>query len=261
MMTTQNDLPEQTPFDDGDLYDVLFSDFRYGLDYYLDLARHAGGPVLDVACGTGRVLLPCLQAGVDVEGVDLHAAMLERLRQKARALGCEPRLHQSDMRSFRLTRRFAMIMIPFNSFVHNLATAAQIETLECCRDHLAPGGVLAFDAFFPGLEYLSQSQNTRVLELETPHPVTGLPLRLFDTRSFDRIAQTQHSVNEIEELDAQGRVTTTHRSATSIRWIFKSEMELLLRVAGFARWEIYGDFDRRPLTRETDAMIVQAWRD
>jgi SAM-dependent methyltransferase len=253
--------PEATPFDDGDLFDVLFHDFRYGLDYYLDLAREAGGPVLDVACGTGRVLIPLLQAGVDVEGVDLFAPMLERLRRKAQALDLQPRLHQADMRAFRIPRRFALVIIPFNSFVHNLTSAAQIETLRRCRDHLLPGGLLAFDGFFPGVEYLSQSQHIRVMEMETAHPATGLPVRIFDTRTFDRIAQLQHSVNEIEELDAQGRVTATHRSATSIRWIFKAEMDLLLQVAGFARWEIYGGFDRRPLERETDAMIVQAWRE
>ena len=52
-----------TPFDDGELYDILLGDFDYGLDFYVDLARRAGGPVLDIGCGTGRVMLPCLQAG------------------------------------------------------------------------------------------------------------------------------------------------------------------------------------------------------
>lgn len=91
--------------------------------------------MLDLACGTGRILIPCLQAGVDVEGVDLHLPMLQRLRDKA-----------------------------------HLTTTSQIETLECCRDHLVPGGILAIDAFFPGLEIISLPNNTRVLELETRHP-------------------------------------------------------------------------------------------
>jgi SAM-dependent methyltransferase len=256
---TREHQPERTPFDDGDLFDVLFGDFDYGLEYYLDLARQADGPVLDLACGTGRVLIPCAQAGMEIEGVDLYAPMLERLRHKAQALGFEPRLHQSDMRAFQIGRQFALIMIPFNSFVHNLTAASQIETLRCCREHLLPGGLLAFDGFFPGLEYLSQPDNVRVLELEIAHPRTGMPVRLYDTRSFDRVAQIMRSVNEFEELDAQGRVTATHRTETSIRWIFKAEMELLLQLAGFARWEIYGGFDRRPLTRETDGMVVHAW--
>jgi len=67
--------------------------------------------------------------------------------------------------------------------------------------------------------------------------------------------------NEIELLDATGKVIATHPSKTIIRWIYKAEMELLLRVAGSARWSILGGFDGRPLLHETDAMIVQAWTD
>ena len=84
---------------------------------------------------------------------------------------------------------------------------------------------------------------------------------MYDTRRFDRVAQVQHSLNEIELLAADGSVETTHRSQVSGRYVYKQEMQLLLRVAGFARWEIYGDFDRRPLTNENDAMIVAAWSD
>jgi SAM-dependent methyltransferase len=142
-MQTPTPTTDPTPFDDGALYDVLVSDPRvraFGLDFYLRLARAAGGPVLDVACGTGRILLPCLQAGVDVEGLDLFPDMLATLRKKAAALGFQPRLHQADMASFRLDRRYALIMIPFNAFVHNLTTDSQIASLACCREHLTPGG-------------------------------------------------------------------------------------------------------------------------
>src|SRR5260221_12701528 len=62
-----------TPFDDGEVYDLLLKDIPYGFDFYTGLAKEAKGPVLDVCCGTGRILLPCLQAGVDIEGLDLFA--------------------------------------------------------------------------------------------------------------------------------------------------------------------------------------------
>jgi SAM-dependent methyltransferase len=247
-------------FDDGDLYDLMAGDIPYGLDFYTALAREASGGVLDTACGTGRILLPCLQAGVDIEGLDLFEPMLKRLRAKAAALGLSPRLHQADMSDFSLPRRFALVMIPFNAFIHNMTQAAQIGCLERCREHLLPGGLLAFDTFFPSLEIIGAPQNTRVLEGEAPHPQTGLPMRMYDTRSFDRVAQEQHSLNELELLAADGSIQAVYRSQASSRYLYKHEMELLLRVAGFARWEIYGDFDRRPLTRETDAMIVMAWK-
>jgi SAM-dependent methyltransferase len=247
-------------FEDGEAYDLMVGGIPYGLDFYVALAREVNGPVLDIACGTGRILMPCLQAGVDIEGLDLFEPMLKTLCTKAAALGLSPpRLHQADMSNFSVPRRFALVMIPFNAFIHNMTQEAQIRCLQLCREHLLPGSSLVFDTFFPSLEIVGAPENTRVLEGELPHPDTGLPMRMYDTRSFDRVAQVQHSLNEFELLDSEGSVTAVYRSQVSSRYVYKHEMELLLRVAGFARWEIYGDFDRRPLTRENDAMIVSAW--
>ena len=80
-----NEQPASLPsvFEDGDVYDLVLKDIPYGLDFYVTLAREAQGPVLDIACGTGRILLPCLQAGVDIEGLDLYWPMLKTLRAKA----------------------------------------------------------------------------------------------------------------------------------------------------------------------------------
>lgn len=252
-----NSLP--SIFDDGDLYDLLLKDIPYGLDFYVGLAREAKGPVLDIACGTGRILLPCLQAGVDIEGLDLFEPMLRTARAKAAALGLDPRLHQADMSEFSLPRRYSLIMIPFNAFIHNMTQETQIGCLEHCREHLLPGGQLVFDTFFPALEFVSTAENTRVLEGEFPHPQTGLPVRMYDIRTIDRVTQVFRSRNEIEWLAADGSVERVHRAEDLSRYFYKHEMELLLRASGFAKWEIYGDFDRRPLTRENEAMIVSAW--
>jgi SAM-dependent methyltransferase len=248
-------------FDDGDAYDRVLGgkDVPYGLDFYVAVAREANGPVLDVACGTGRILLPCLQDGVDIEGLDLFEPMLRTLRAKAATLGLSPRLHQADMSDFSLPRRFSLVMIPFNAFIHNMTQETQIRCLQLCREHLLPGGELVFDTFFPSQQIVGTPPNTRVLEGEIPHPDTGQPMRMYDTRSFDRVEQTQHSLNEVELVAADGSVQTIHRSECSSRYIYKQEMALLLRVAGFQQWEIHGDFDGRPLTCENDAMIVSAW--
>lgn len=248
-----------TPFDDGVLYDVVCGELDYGVEFYLDLARRAGGPVLDVACGTGRVMLPMLREGLDVEGVDLFAPMLARLKEKAAAVGLEACVHQSAMADLQLDRRFALIMIPFNAFVHNLTTDDQLATLTRCREHLQPGGLLAFDGFFPGSALVTAVDGKREFEGEVAHPESGLPVRMWDTRTFDRVAQLMTSNCETEFLDAAGNVTETRRSTTVLRWIYRNEMELLLRLAGFARWRISGSFDRRPLLYETDGMIVEAW--
>lgn len=248
-----------SPFDDGELYDIFFGGLPYGIDFYVELARVAHGPVLDICCGTGRVTLPCLQAGADVDGLDLSAAMLRTFRAKADALGLSPALYQADMSDFRLPRRYALIMITFNAFIHNLTQEAQLRCLQLCREHLAPGGMLAFDTYFPSLSIIAAPQNTRVLEGEIKHPQTGELIRCYDTRNFDHVEQIQHSLNEVEAVDAAGNVRLLQRSEFCVRWVYKAEMALLLRVAGFARWEIYGGFDRQPLTHETNDLIVLAW--
>ncbi len=123
-----------------------------------------------------------------------------------------------------------------------------------------PGGSLVFDTFFPSLEIVGAPQNTRVLEgrvaASGDRPADA---NVRHAQLSTELRRTQHSLNEIELLSADGSVQSVHRSEVRSRYIYKHEMDLLLRVAGFAHWEIYGDFDRRPLTRENDAMVVIAW--
>jgi SAM-dependent methyltransferase len=249
------------PYARPDLYDLLFEGIEFDLAFYRELASAAQGPVLDLACGTGRVLLPLLEAGVEIEGVDASARMLERLREKARARGLAPRVHQASMSAFDLGRRFRVVMIPFNSFVHNLTPDDQIATLRRCHEHLEPGGVLAFDFFAATPTMLAVPHGSRVLEHEAPHPETGLPVRVWDARDLDVVTQTQHSRIEIEELGESGGVAKTHRFETRVRWVQPAEMELLLRLAGFAHRALWGDFARGPLTAGTAHVVAEAWRD
>src|SRR5262245_39724006 len=95
---------EPSDFDDGDLYDVLWQGLDYGIDFYVALARQAKGPVLEIACGTGRILVPVLQAGADADGLDLFQPMLDVARRKADALGLSPGLYRGDMADFQLPR-------------------------------------------------------------------------------------------------------------------------------------------------------------
>ncbi|QVL32521.1 class I SAM-dependent methyltransferase [Telmatocola sphagniphila] len=250
---------DSSPFDDGELYDLLFENFDYGLEYYLDLARRANGPILDIACGTGRIMIPCLQAGLEVEGLDLSAGMLQRLQSKAEKLGYKPTLHQASMNDFKIDRKFQLIVIAFNAFIHNMTTSEQIATLALCREHLVPGGMLAFDSYFPGAHIITAVENTRVLEMEKTDSKSGNIVRIFDTRAFNRVEQIQNSINEIEILDSNRNLLKSHLSKHSVRWIYKGEMQLLLKLAGFPSWSIYGGFDLRPLEQETDSLIVEAY--
>jgi SAM-dependent methyltransferase len=251
---------EPSPFDDGELYDILCQGFDYGIEFYVGLARETKGPVLEIACGTGRVLLQVLEAGIDADGLDLFEPMLATARRKAAALRLSPNLYRGDMADFQMPRRYSLVTITFNAFCHMLTTEDQLRCLECIRRHLLPGGMLAFDGAFPSLAWIGAPQDQRELEGETKHPRTGQTIRCYDIRSFDRVAQLQRSRNEVELDEADGTTRIIQRSEFLVRWTYKAEMELLLRAAGFARYEICGGFDRRPLTQETDQMVVLAWQ-
>jgi SAM-dependent methyltransferase len=250
-----------SPYDAPELYDLALDAFRDDLGFWLDEARAGGGPVLEVACGTGRVLLHLLEHGVDADGVDLFPAMLERLRHKATARRLTPRLYQADMRDFTTARRYRRVFIPFNGFAHCDTIDDQIRCLRCCREHLEPGGALVVHMSYPSLAYWLQPDGQRVLEMEAPHPALGGQVRMWDTRTKDRVGQRQHSLTEIEELDDSGQVLRSHRFEVEQRWVYRFELELLLRNAGFARWQVLGGFDRAPLERDDQQMLAFGWRD
>jgi hypothetical protein len=84
--------------------------------------------------------------------------------------------------------------------VHNLTTDDQLATLEACRGYLEPGSLLAFDTAFPGPDWIAAPNDMRELEMEIAHPATGLPVRMWDTRTFDCAQQVLYSYNDIEML-------------------------------------------------------------
>lgn len=110
--------------------------------FYLDLVGQYGQPVLDVGCGTGRLVLDFLSSGLDVDGVDNSPKMLDICHEKARQLGLAPNLYRQAMESLNLPRKYRTIMVPSSSF--QLVTDAELvgQTMKRFHEHLVPGGVL-----------------------------------------------------------------------------------------------------------------------
>jgi hypothetical protein len=164
------------------------------------------------------------------------------------------------MRDFTLPRRYALITIPFRAFFHNVTTEDELRTLRCCRQHLEPGGQLVLDLFHVTLARLMEPDGEWRKEIEFAHPESGAPLALWSQRRCDRVNQVMHVDMELRG-SGSGSGPEVHGHSFDLRWIYKAEMELLLRVAGFPRWEIHGGFNREPLERDDQPMIVRAWRD
>jgi SAM-dependent methyltransferase len=237
----------------------LFDSLDFDIPYWLDVARGAGGPVLEAACGTGRVLLPILKSGIGVEGFDSSPAMIARLKDKARESGLAVRAEVFDMREFSMNRRYARIICAFNGFAHCESTEDQIEFLRRSHEHLEPAGALVLHMSYPGPAYWSEPEGRAVLEHEAPRPGGG-KLQLWDNRKKDVVGQRQDSEVEIRELGASDRPEAVHKFSTSQRWVYRFELELLFRAAGFARWSILGGFDGRPLKAPDDQMIAWAYK-
>jgi SAM-dependent methyltransferase len=252
--------PQVSPYDDGELYDALFDSHHDDLPFWLSFVREGRGPFLELACGTGRVLLPLLEAGLDGDGLDASAEMLARCAAKVRETGKRPKLVQGDMREFRMPRRYARVLCAFNAFAHVLDTESQLAALRCVREHLLDGGAFALDIGYPRPDIWSVKPGERILEGEFAHPSRPTRLYLYDRRTMDPLAQTQHSQIEIEERDLHGGLMRTHVSRTVLRWTQRFELELLFRAAGFTRWQIHGGFEREPLTTGSQQMIATAWR-
>lgn len=250
-----------SPYDFPELFDLLFEPFDFDIPFWIKVAQEAGGPVLEAGCGTGRILLRLLEKGIDAEGFDSSRPMIERFRVKARGRGWAKRAVVADMREFSLPRRYARVICAFNGFAHCETSEDQIRALRSIRQHLEPGGALVLHMSYPGPKYWLDPDGVPTLEIEARNPASGRLVQMWDTRTKDPVAQIQRSEVEIREIEEDGRAAASFRSATSQRWVYRFELELLFRVSGFSRWVIEGGFEGRPLSDPQDQMIAWAWRD
>ena len=240
-------------------YDLDFGDRDDDLLLIQEFAARCGPPILELACGTGRALLPLARAGYQVTGVDLSAAMLEIARHKVAAAGLADRvtLVQQDMRQLALEGRFSLAFITFNSFAHLLTTDDQLAALTRIRAHLHPGGLLLLDLFNPDLVLLLEARGQVVLDRVMTDPDTGHRLIRFHTQTVDLGRQILHVTFIVDEVDGQGGVRRT-LFPFSMRYLFRGELELLLRHAGFELEALYGSYDLEEFSGESERMIAVA---
>src|SRR3954469_10633775 len=156
---------------------------------YRDLARQTGGPILELACGTGRLTIPLARAGHEVVALDASHAMLRTTQAKAEAEDLGITVVQGDMRAFDLGRRFPLVILCCNSLAH-LTTNEEVKAgLACVLKHLAPGGQFAFDIVNPDVRALARSQSECVRLDLGPNPSSAIALE--EVASYDPVQQVR----------------------------------------------------------------------
>lgn len=245
----------------ADYYDLDYGGMEADLFVIQQFATRCGSPILELGCGTGRVLLSLARGGYQVTGVDSSAGMLEVARRKiaAEGLGDRVTLALQDMRELDLEGRFNLAFAAINSFMHMLTTDDQLDALGHIRRHLNPGGVLLLDLFNPGLDRLLDYRGQVRLDKVMTEPDTGRPLMRFATERVDLAQQTIHVTYIVDEMDKDASVKRT-LFPFSLRYLFRYELELLLRHAGFVVESVYGSYEMDEYADDSPRMLAVARR-
>jgi SAM-dependent methyltransferase len=230
------------------------------IDFYIDYARQCGPPVLELACGTGRVLIPMAEAGFEVVGLDLNENMLNRCRRKVAERSLEDRvqLHLVDMAAFELPRAdFGLAYIPVRSFMHLNTQAQQIACLERTYAHLRPGALFILDLYAPSYAMLAEEPDRPFFLRRESRLPNGHTLKRWDrfVRN-DPVLQIQHFELRFEEFDTAGTPVRERTLPLTTRYTFRYEMQLLLERAGFELVDVFRDYDRNPFDGTGEIIAV-----
>lgn len=224
--------------------------------WFLDLVRERGEPVLDVGCGTGRILLDFLDHGVDIDGLEISDDMLAICRRKATQAGLDVlgRLFCQPMEAMDLPRHYRTIIVPSSSFQLVLDQAAATEALGRFRAHLLPGGTLAL----PFYTYDRPEDESWTEEADLPD---GTRVRRTSRAWVDPSARLEHTEDRYELVRDGVVIATQHQvRSPATRGYAPAEVQSLLDEAGFGDLEWYHEFTREPMRADDRLFSVVARR-
>ncbi|MDQ3086487.1 MAG: class I SAM-dependent methyltransferase [Actinomycetota bacterium] len=213
------------------IYDRWAAHMTDDVGFYVDLARQADGPVVELAVGTGRVAIPITErTGQKVIGIDSSPAMLAVARERAATAGLELDLREGDMRDFSLDEPAALVICPFRSLLHLSTWADRRRVFERVAAALGPGGRFAWNAFV--YDFMFAARHHGILQNDpVPHVIEHIP-----------------SDNRID-------ITVKDGPRISLWWISRGEWEALLDVSGLETDALYGWFDRRPFDEDSREFV------
>jgi SAM-dependent methyltransferase len=242
------------------LYDDVVHDWPGEIDFYRQLIREKKSrSILEVACGTGRILLRVAEDDIEATGIDLSKEMLDVARAKS-AGRPNITLQIASMVSFELNRKFDLAIVPGHSFQFMLTPDDQVACLQSIKHHLVPGGTLVVHLDHQDIDWLGDLYRDLGgvfnVETEVPHPETGNKIRISRAWVYDRATQTASVITRMQELDVDGKVIRQEDGEPLHQHcVFRFEMKHLLCRTGFTIQNVYGDFFRRELGNDSSEMI------
>jgi SAM-dependent methyltransferase len=241
---------------DPKYYASTYRDRRHDVAYYAQKANLTGGPVLEYGVGNGRVALHIARAGVEIEGIDLSQPMLDdftrRLANEPAKTRARVRLHQGDMRTLRLERRFALVIAPFNAILHLYERRDFEAFFEGVRSHLRDDGQFLFDFSVPQPDDLCRDPKKAFAAPELLHPETGERVTYAERFEYDPLRQM---LLARLEFTPQGNSAPFSVPLTQ-RQIFPREMEALLHYNGFGEILFTADFTDQACDHYVDSIVV-----
>lgn len=230
------------------------------IDFYAGIAQEAGGNVLELGCGTGRVALPLAELGFNVTGVDLSGGLLSIAARKAAGIpiAAQQRLRfvQQDMSDLQLGEQFSVALAPFHSFQHLLTSELQIRALKAIHQHIRPGGRLVLDLVDLHVEVLSEKLVPPRSRSAVHEPSGRRYVRnLLNTR-YDHFAQTRHDVWRFLEIGKDGETLQEETRDLVLRWTHRWELRHLLARCAFSVEAEYSDYRHSPPTYGKELLVV-----
>lgn len=248
-----NDYDRIAPF-----YDVEHARFDEDVDLYMNFAELRGGPLLELACGSGRLLLPLAHAGYEITGVDTSARMLDlaRVALETEDVAARCKLAQQDMCALQLGKKFHMAFIALGSFGHIITRKAQQQALAAIRAHLTASGTFILDISNEDARYM-ESMGGQMLHQGTWQTEDGSMITHFVSPAS---SSTMHllDLTHFYDMHRQGEAVRRTITRTQLYLFERNETELLLEQAGFTIKDVYGNYDLSQYEHDSPRMIFVA---
>ena len=246
-------------------YDLFYStESGEEIDFYVQEALAAKGPVLEIGVGTGRIAIPIALRGIEVFGVDMSPDMLGIAEAKASAaspLTGSLTLTQADMRTLRLEKTdFALVTIPARTLLLATTPEEQADTLCSAARHLRPGGRLVFNLFNPTPDLIFDDSDDPVMIGDVTDQTSGKTLRLSAINRFVPETQINEATHIVEEVRVGGTTEVVAELPVRLRYLLPHEVFSMLEETNLQVEAVYGWFDRSPFDEECDEIIFVASR-